>query len=273
MATRASACVSRRPDVAVAAALLALASAAACGRPGGSREPPKPAPAARIFDLGHPLAASDPTWSGEPAFSHTVLGTVEKGGFYAARFSADEHFGTHLDAPAHFAAGGWTVDKIPADRLVRPGVRISIEARSNADEDYRLTRGDLEAFERANGTIPEGAIVLVATGWDRRWPDAARYMNVRDGMKHFPGLSVEAASLLARERRVAGIGIDTASIDYGPSTSFEAHRTTQPQNVYHIENATGLTGLPASGFRVVVAPIKLFGGSGGPARVFALIPG
>jgi len=91
-------------------------------------------------------------------------------------------------------------------------------------------------------------------------------------VKHFPGLSTDAVRYLVNTRRVVGIGIDTPSIDYGPSTAFEAHRVSMPQNVFHIENATGLTSLPPSGFRVIVAPIAIVGGSGGPTRVFALLP-
>ena len=119
--------------------------------------------------------------------------------------------------------------------------------------------------------IANGDIILIATGWDQRWPDPVRYRNEQNGVKHFPGLSVEAADYLARDRRVAAIGIDTPSIDYGPSADFAAHKTTMPLGVYHVENATGLTSLPPAGFTVVVAPIKIAGGSGGPTRVFALL--
>jgi kynurenine formamidase len=222
----------------------------------------------RVLDLGHPLSEGDPSWSGEKVFSRS--GTSGDG-FAMGRFSSDEHFGTHLDAPAH-TGGTWTTDQIPVDRLVRPGVCVNIAVEAAKDEDYRLTAQDVLSFEARSGRIPEGAVVLVATGWDRRWPDAARYMNGRGGVKHFPGLSVEAAALLARERKVAGIGIDTPSVDYGPSARFEVHHTTMPENVYHVENAANLTGLPPAGFTVVVAPINLAGGSGGPTRLFALLP-
>jgi kynurenine formamidase len=222
--------------------------------------------ARRVIDLGHPLAESDPSWSGQKVFSRTGTG---EGGVAMGRFSSDEHFGTHLDAPAHFG-GAWTTDKIPVDRLVRPAVCINVEAEAGKDEDYRLTRQDILQFEAKAGRIPEGALVLVATGWDRRWPDRARYMNERGGVKHFPGLSVEAAAFLAKERKVAGIGIDTPSVDYGPSEKYETHRTTMPANVYHVENAAGLTTLPPRGFTAIVAPIDLVGGSGGPTRLFAL---
>jgi kynurenine formamidase len=217
-------------------------------------------------DLGHPLSESDPTWSGGKAYSRSE---TRGEGFAMGSFSSDEHFGTHLDAPLH-AGGSWTTDAIPLDRYLRPAVRIDVRAAAAKDEDYRVTVEDVNAFEAREGRIPEGAIVLVATGWDQRWPDKTRYMNDRNGVKHFPGLSVEAAAFLAKERKVVGIGIDTPSVDYGPSAKFEVHHTTMPENIFHIENARGLTDLPAKGYSVLVAPINLVGGSGGPTRIFAL---
>jgi kynurenine formamidase len=226
----------------------------------------------RVIDLGHPIQATDPTWDGAPAYERSVVATIAKDGYAGGKITIEEHFGTHVDAPAHFAPAGWTVDRIPADRLYRPGIRIDVSKPSAANPDYRVTVGDLEAFEKISGRIPEGSVVLIATGWDRYWPERARYMNEKAGVKHFPGLSAEATSLLARDRRVAGIGIDTPSIDYGPSTAFEAHHVSMALNVYHIENAAHLLDLPATGFQVVVAPINIGEGSGGPARVFAFVP-
>jgi kynurenine formamidase len=252
---------------AVASALLLVCFSAACT----GRAAVTPA-SERIVDLGHALAATDPSWDGSAAFARRVVATLDKDGYTAGRIEVEEHFGTHFDAPAHFAAGGWTVDAIPIDRLLRPAVVIDVSAKAAQDADYRVTAADIHAFEAAHGTIPEGSLALIATGWDRRWPDRAKYMGEVDGIKHFPGLSVEAISLLAKDRRVAGIGIDTGSIDYGPSTAFEAHHVSMALNVYHIENAANLVGLPPSGFRVVVAPIKISGGSGGPTRVLALLP-
>ena len=242
----------------------ALAALALWAMPAATERPMK------VLDLGHSLSEADPTWSGQKVFDRTATATFEKDGYAMGKFSSDEHVGTHLDAPSHFG-GSWTTDKIPVDRLVRPAVCINIAAKVAADEDYRLAIEDIRAFESRSGPIAEGALVLVATGWDRRWKEPGRYMNVRNGVKHFPGISVEAATLLARERKAAGIGIDTPSVDYGPSERFETHRITMPLNVYHIENAANLTALPATGFTVVVAPINIVGGSGGPTRVFALI--
>jgi kynurenine formamidase len=232
--------------------------------------PTSDAQSARIVDLGHPLTATDPTWNGQKVFNRSTSSTVEKDGLFTGHFYSDEHFGTHVDAPAHFASGGWTVDQIPPDRLLRPGVNIDVRAQVRENEDYRVTVADIQAAEKHIGGIPDAATILITTGWDTRWNEGGRYMNVRGGVKHFPGLSVEAATYLARELRVAAIGIDTPSVDYGPSTEFEVHRTTHALNVYHIENATNLAQLPDSGFMVIVAPLNLAGGSGSPARMFAL---
>ena len=221
--------------------------------------------AQKVIDLGHSLAVTDPSWTGDRVFQRKP----EQGqGYVGGTFSSDEHFGTHLDAPAHFG-GAWTVDRIPVERLVRPGICINITGKA---EDYQLTVADVKAFEAKHGAIPEGSIVMIATGWDSRWPDQKRYMNDRGGVKHFPGIHPDAAAYLAKDRKVAGLGIDTPSVDYGPSAKFETHNLTMPLNVFHIENATRLTSLPATGFTLVVAPIKLAGGSGGPTRVFALLP-
>lgn len=225
----------------------------------------------RVIDLGHSIQATDPSWDGAPAYQRSVVATIGKDGYAGGKITIEEHFGTHVDAPAHFSPGGWTVDRIPVDRLYRAGVRIDVSKQAAANPDYRLTTADVQAFEKNSGRIVEGAVVLIATGWDRYWPDRNRYMNDKNGVKHFPGLSAEATTLLARDRRVAGIGIDTPSIDYGPSTGFEAHHVSMPLNVYHIENMTHLLELPATGFQVIVAPINIAGGSGGPARVFAFV--
>jgi len=225
----------------------------------------------RVIDLGHSIQATDPSWDGAPAYQRSVVATIGKDGYAGGKITIEEHFGTHVDAPAHFSPGGWTVDRIPVDRLYRAGVRIDVSKQAATNPDYRVTTADVQAFEKNSGRILEGAVVLIATGWDRHWPDRTRYMNDKNGVKHFPGLSAEATRLLARDRRVAGIGIDTPSIDYGPSTGFEAHHVSMPLNVYHIENMTHLLDLPASGFQVIVAPINIGGGSGGPARVFAFV--
>jgi kynurenine formamidase len=89
------------------------------------------------------------------------------------------------------------------------------------------------------------------------------------GKMHFPGFSADAARLLIA-RKVSGIGCDTLSADYGASEDFAVHHLALGAGLYHLENLSDLSEVPEAGAFLVVAPIKLQGGSGGPVRVFAV---
>jgi len=227
----------------------------------------------RIVDLTHPLAAQYPAWPGDAKpFEATANATIEKDGYFTRRVNFLEHFGTHLDAPAHFVAGQATVDRIPPEKLFAPAVVLDIRAEAVKNADYLLPVAAIAAWEKKHGRIPSGAIVLLRTGWSSRWPDQARYGNEdASHTMHFPGYSAEAARLLI-QRKVAGLGIDTFSIDFGASKDFAVHTISHTAGNFHLENLADLSALPESGAFLIVAPIKLEGGSGGPARVFALIP-
>jgi kynurenine formamidase len=131
-------------------------------------------------------------------------------------------------------------------------------------------------FEERAGRIQPGTIVLLHTGWSRFWPDRAAYFgdaSAEDSSRlEFPGFGEDAARLLVEERRVAMLGLDTASIDYGRSKDFVVHRIAAARNVGGLENLTGLDALPDSDFTVIALPMKIAGGSGGPVRVVALVP-
>jgi kynurenine formamidase len=228
---------------------------------------------ARVLDLSYAIRESLPAWPGdERPFEASVNATVEKNGYFSRRFAMLEHFGTHLDAPVHFPPGKLFVDEIPPERLFGPAAVVDAREESARDVDYRLAVSKIADWERRHGRIPRGAIVLMRTGWAARWPDAARYRNQdANGTMHFPGFSVEAADLLI-ERGVSGLGIDTMNIDYGASQDFAVHRVALGAGLYHLENLADLGALPEAGAFLVVAPIKLAGGSGGPCRVFALVP-
>jgi kynurenine formamidase len=191
-------------------------------------------------------------------------------------FCAPEHGGTHLDAPSHFAKDGFTADQIPLSKLVAPGVVLDVSRPAAADPDYRLTSSDVRAWETSHGEIPAGAIVLLRTGWSARWPDRKRYLGDdtpgETSHLHFPSYGKEAAVLLVAERRVAALGVDTASIDYGPSTDFIVHQIANGANVPGLENVANLEDVPATGSWIVALPMKISGGSGGPLRIIALVP-
>ena len=202
-----------------------------------------------------------------------------EGYYYAANnFFTAEHGGTHLDAPIHFARGAQAVHEIPLDRFVGTAVVIDVTAQAEANADYEVTIGDLERTEAQDGAIPPESILLIRTGYSRRWPDAARYLGTErrgaDAVRdlHFPGLHPEAARWLLANRPVKAVGIDTASIDYGQSTLYEAHRALFERNVPVFENLTALERLPPRGAAVVALPMKIGGGSGAPLRAIAILP-
>jgi kynurenine formamidase len=234
----------------------------------------------RIVDLTHSYNTSTLYWPTSPsafALERLFSGVTPGGYFYASNaFSTPEHGGTHIDAPIHFAQSGVTVDRIPLQQLIAPAVVIDVASKADRDTDYRLTTDDVREFESRHGRIPPGAIVLLRTGWSRRWPNRKAYLGddtPGDASRlHFPSFGVEAARILVQDRRVAALGVDVASIDYGPSTDFAVHQLAASANVPGLENLTNLQELPAVGAIVIALPIKIEGGSGGPARVIALVP-
>ena len=238
-------------------------------------------PDGRIIDLTYAFDSETIFWPTEEGF---VLekgneGVVEAGYYYAAhRFRTAEHGGTHIDAPIHFHAERPTVDQIPLDRLVGPAVLVDVSDRCAADTDHRVSVTDFEAWESRHGPIPTASIVLIRTGFGRFWPDRKAYLGTDERgpsaveKLHFPGLHPEAARWLIDERQIHAVGLDTASVDHGPSKQFETHRVLFEASVPVFENLAELDRLPPAGFTVVALPIKIRGGSGGPLRAIAILP-
>jgi kynurenine formamidase len=227
----------------------------------------------RVLDLSHAISDAMPQWPGDAkSFEARTDCHIETDGFFARSFWMLEHYGTHLDAPAHFIAGGLTVEAIPAERLFGSTVVFDVRDAAATNPDYELPPGRVTAWESEHARIPRGAIVLLRTGWASRWPDAARYRNQdAAGTMHFPGFGADAARILI-ERGVSGIACDTMSVDPGPSREYPVHRLALGAGLYHLENLADLSALPETGASLIVAPIKLKGGSGAPCRVFALLP-
>ena len=226
-----------------------------------------------VVDLGYALNKQNPYWPGEgySPFHFEILAALEADGVYSGAFSTAEHMGTHLDAPNHFGAGQPSVDQIKLEDLIAPLVVVDIQEACRSNPDYRLTRGDLESWEEQHGPIPSGSVVFGLTGWGQYWDDYEGYKN-QDAPEqlHFPGFSEEAALFLVEERGIRGIGIDTLSVDYGLPTDFSVHHIVNGDAAYHIENAANLDKVPRSGAWVMIAPVKIEKGSGGPARVWVV---
>jgi kynurenine formamidase len=256
------------------AALLSFADVAAMAGEG-------PLAGYRIVDLSHYFDGDTIFWPTEEGFAleRGPAGPTEAGYWYAAnRFRMAEHGGTHIDAPSHFAKNGLAVGAIPLEQLMGAAILVDVSDACARDRDYELSQGDLSKWEREHGRIPDGAIVLVRTGFARFWPDRRRYMGTAErgpeavAALHFPGVHQDAARWLVEQRSIAAVGLDTPSIDHGPSKRFETHVVLFEANVPAFENLANLAGLPARGFTVIALPMKIREGTGGPLRAVALVP-
>lgn len=226
----------------------------------------------QILDLTYAINDKLVPWPGDKRFFEAKdNATVAKDGVFTRSFWMLEHYGTHLDAPIHFPPGTTPVDKIPVKQFFGPAVVIDVQSESAKNADYLVDAAHVEAWEARHGKIPAGAIVLLRTGWASRWPDVKRYRNQDAlGKMHFPGFSAESVKFLL-DRKVSGLGCDTLSVDYGASSDYPVHHLGLGAGLYNLENLADLSKLPETGAFLIVAPIKLEGGSGGPVRVFALL--
>ena len=237
-------------------------------------------PTGRVVDLTHAFDANSVYWpTAEPFKLETDFeGMTDKGYFYSAyRYSAAEHGGTHLDSPVHFAKGRHTVDQIPLQQLMGSAVVVDVTSQCGSNPDYQVSVGDFQNWERRNGRIAPGTIVLLRTGFGKFYPDRKKYLGTEErgagavAKLHFPGLDPAAARWLTENRSIKAIGLDTPSIDYGQSTLFESHRILFEKNIPAFENVANLEQLPLKGFSVIALPMKIKGGSGGPLRIVALL--
>lgn len=235
--------------------------------------------AGRVVDLTYEFGPDTIYWPTGESFrmEKVAWGKTTEGYWYAANnLCLAEHGGTHMDAPIHFAEGGWTAEAVPLSSLIGPAAVIDVRAAASTNPDYEVQVADILAWERAHGRLPAGAIVAIFTGWGRFWGDKRAYLgtdlpeDVRN--LHFPGFSAAAAEFLVAHRAIAAVAIDTASIDPGPSREFLAHRVFNGANKPAFENVANLHLLPPIGATIVALPMKIRGGTGGPARIIAILP-
>jgi kynurenine formamidase len=228
---------------------------------------------ASAIDLTHTLTETFPLF---PAYDPVRVAdrfSLASDGFYVRGWSFDEHCGTHVDAPAHFGEGAATVDLIPVDDLLLRIAVLDVRERTAGEPDALVVPDDVLAWESRHGSLPERCALLALTGWGERAGDAAAYLGADPGgVLHFPGFAGATAAWLAAERpQVRAIGLDTASLDFGPSTDFPAHVAWLPTGRFGIENLANLEQVPPAGAVAVIGAPKLEGGSGGPTRILALV--
>jgi kynurenine formamidase len=218
------------------------------------------------------MSAAFPTFFGVPGIEMQKQFELKKDGFNLYWWRIVEHAGTHLDAPIHFSEAGATAERIAADTLVVPLAVIDVAAKAALNADYQVTRQDLAAWESANGRLPDNACVAMNSGWAQHVGDAAKFTG-KDaaGTFHFPGFAAEATEWLLQERRVAGLAVDTMSLDYGASKDFKTHYLWLPSGRWGLENVANLDKVPASGATLVVGVAKVKDATGGPTRLLALV--
>ena len=229
----------------------------------------------KTVDLSYKLNSTSPYWPGEnyQPFELKTIATLENDGVLSKVITLPEHLGTHIDAPNHFENNQPDVSSLTPEELWGPGVLIDITVQAEQNADYMLSLNDVLTWEKAHGAIPQGAIVLLNTGWGRFWTNYDRYKNQDvKGTLHFPGFSPEAAEYLLTKRNIRGIGLDTLSIDRGISTDFKVHHLINGAGKFGLENLAKLSQLPPRGFYLIIAPIKVENGTGGPTRVHAILP-
>jgi kynurenine formamidase len=225
-----------------------------------------------VVDLTHTMSPEFPTFFGVPGIEMQRQAELKKDGFNAYVWRILEHAGTHLDAPIHFSAAGMTADQIPPSSLVVPLAVIDVTAQAAKNADYQMTRSDLEAYEKRHGRIPDNACVAMNSGWSRYAGDGAKFAGKDSaGTFHFPGVSPDAAQWLLTQRKVAGLAVDTLSLDHGPSKDFKTHYTWLPAGRWGLENVASLDKVPASGATLVVGAPKVKDATGGLTRLFALV--
>ena len=233
----------------------------------------------KLVDMTYPFSHETLHWPTAKGFELETVneGRTPQGYWYSSyNYSASEHVGTHLDAPFHFAEGKWTTEQIPLAQTIGPGVIIDVRAKADANRDYLLGADDVSGWEKRYGRIPKAAIVLMYTGWGKYWGDRKRYFGTDEpgdvSNLHFPGFSKQAAEFLIKQRNVKAVGLDTPSIDYGPSKDFIAHQIFSGANIPIFENVAAVDRLPPKGATIFALPMKIKGGSGAPLRIFAILP-
>ncbi|KAL4222393.1 hypothetical protein ACF0H5_018432 [Mactra antiquata] len=196
--------------------------------------------------------------------------------FAANSFQTAEHGGTHLDAPGHFYKEGISVHDVPLEKLIGPGVIINVKKQAKEDPDYRVQISDLKAWEGRHGAIPDGAVVLMNSGWSDKYPDKVLTFgseSVDDpNTFHFPGWHEDTVHWLIKNRNVNIVGVDTPSTDYGQTKTFPVHVLVGTASICGLEYVANLDSIPEAGTVISAAVIKLEDGSGGPVRVFATLP-
>jgi len=240
----------------------------------------------RVVDLTQPLSPDTPViglpeiFGQSPGLSVDVISRYDDAGpgWYWNTLTLGEHTGTHFDAPVHWVTGKDlpenTTETIPASRLVAPACVLDCSAESAANPDFVLTPAWIEGWEAEHGRITAGSWVLMRTDWSKR-TDVEAFLNIDESGPHSPGFHKEASELLAHDRDVLGVGVETIGTDAGQAGGFDPpfpnHTIMHGAGKLGLASLCNLDQLPATGAIVFAAPLKIVDGSGSPLRALALV--
>lgn len=238
-----------------------------------SPSPPRSIRYRQVVSLSHPIHPHIPCWPGDPQVVVEPVASLQQDGYYLRRFSMGEHSGTHINAPNSFDSAALGITSYPPAAFVHPAIVVDLQPQVEQNADYQLTVADIAAWEAAHGVIPADALVLLFTGWQRRWSDPEAFFNWDDqGQAHFPGFGAAATEWLLAERAIAGVGIDTHGVDPGLDSTYATNRLVLANQGIVLECLTHLDQLPPGGTTLVIGALPLQGGSGSPVSVLAFIP-
>lgn len=223
----------------------------------------------QLINLSHPINEAMPHWPGDPATIITPCRSIGQDGYYLQKLTMGEHSGTHIGAPRHFLENGASVDAVPLQHLIVAGITLNVTLQASNDADYLVSVDDIRKREEQMPRIPAGALLLVHTGWSRKWFEPSLYLGIQEDGLHFPGISPAAVDYLAENWHIVGISIDTAGIDGGQSVDFLTNRRCAEHNLYHLENLTNLENLRDQEAMVFIGALAIVNGSGSPCRVIA----
>ena len=240
-----------------------------------------------VVDLTQPLGPETaviglpPMFAPSPGVTIDVISKYDEKGpaWYWNTLRFGEHTGTHFDAPVHWVTGkdlpDNACDTIPAGRFIGPACVLDVTADVEANPDFLLTPGRIGQWESQHGRIPKGAWVLLRTGWSRR-TDAASFVNAAPDGPHSPGFDARASKMLAEDRDVLGVGVETIGTDAGQAATFSPpfpnHTIMHGAGRFGLASLWNLDRLPPTGAVVIAAPLKIVNGSGSPLRVIAIAP-
>lgn len=238
-----------------------------------------------VLDLTTPLSSDTPILNLPQPLANTVglsLSPVsnydEPGPVWAWNdLTMGEHAGTHVDAPVHWITGrdGKSVDKIEPSRLIGPCIVIDKSAEVADNPDFLLEPEHFEQWQEEYGQLPDNCWVVFRTGWSARGDNAADFSNADEAGPHTPGVSVAGAQWIAGNQSISGFGVETVGIDAGQAASFDpmfpVHSFLLGADKYGVTSLRQVEKLPVVGAVLVVAPLPIVGGTGSPARVFALL--